>query len=141
MKTQLLMLATAVALLMSAGNAYAQSTPAMFKVPFAFVAGTTALPAGEYHISNGSASGTLSIRDANRHTIQVTVGNLEILDASAQTKLVFHRYGSRYFLAQLWIDGNNLGREVPISRQEREMAKRSAPESMAVVAVSNQVVH
>jgi len=103
-------------------------------------AGLTALPAGEYHISNGSASGTLSIRDANRHTIQVAAGNLEILDASAQTKLVFHRYGSRYFLAQLWIDGNNLGREVPISRQEREMAKRSAPESMAVVAVSNQVV-
>jgi hypothetical protein len=138
MKRHLLMLGAAVALLLSADSAYPQSTPATFKVPFAFVAGTTTLPAGEYHISNGPAPGTLGLRGDDRHTIQVTTGNLETLDASAQTKLVFHRYGNRYFLAQLWIEGNNSGREVPISRQEREMAKKSTPELMTVVTVSTQ---
>jgi len=124
---------------LATGCASAQSTPAMFKVPFGFVAGRTALPAGEYLISNGPAQGSLSLRRGDDlHTIQVSAGNLEILNASRQTKLVFHRYGSRHFLSQLWIEGTNLGREIPIGRQERELAKKSAPDSMALVAVSTQ---
>ncbi len=124
--------------LLAIGSASAQSTPATFKVPFGFVAGTTALPAGEYLISNGPAQGTLSLRGDDRHTIQVSAGSLEILNASGQTKLVFHRYGSRYFLSQLWIEGNNLGREIPIGRQERELAKKNGSDSMALVTASTQ---
>jgi len=124
--------------LLAVGSASAQSTPATFKVPFGFVAGTTALPAGEYHISNGPASGTLSLRGDDLRTIQVSAGNLETLNASGQTKLVFHRYGSRYFLSQLWIEGNNLGREIPIGRPERELAKKNGSDSMALVTVSAQ---
>ena len=124
--------------LLAVWSASAQSTPTTFKVPFAFVAGATALPAGEYHISNGPAPGTLSLRGDDLHTIQVSVGNLEILNASGQTKLVFHRYGSQYFLSQLWIEGNNLGREIPIGRQERELAQKNGSDSMELVTVSVQ---
>jgi len=136
MKSHLFLLTTAAALVLSVGFAHAQSAPSTFKVPFDFVAGTTALPAGQYHISKGPTPGTLSFRGDDRHTIQVSAGNFETLDASAQTKLVFHRYGSRYFLSQLWIKGENLGREVPIGIQEREMAKRNDLESFSVIAVS-----
>jgi len=126
----------AVALLLSAGSAHAQSTVAAFKVPFDFVAGSTVLSAGEYHVSNGPAPGSLSLRDGDGHTISVLVDRLQTLDASTQTKLVFHRYGSRYFLAQLWIEGENRGRELPRVAQEREMARNSAPKSTVVVARS-----
>lgn len=134
MKSQMLMLATLVALVLSAGSTFAQSSPSTFTVPFDFVAGTTTMPAGEYHISNGPASGTLSFRGGDRHTIQVSAGNIETLNASAQTKLVFHRYGGRYFLSQLWIEGENLAHEVPIGSQERERARKSDSKSIAVIA-------
>jgi hypothetical protein len=134
MKSPVFMLSTLVALVLSAGSTFAQSSPSTFTVPFDFVAGPTALPAGEYHISNGPALGTLSFRGGDRHTVQVSAGNIETLDASVHTKLVFHRYGGRYFLSQLWIEGENLGREVPIGSQEREMARKSDPKSMVVIA-------
>ena len=140
MKSHLLLLSTVVALALLSGSTYAQSTPSTFKVPFDFVAGTTALQAGQYHLSNGPAPGTLNLRGDDRRTIQVSVGNVETLDAPAQTKLVFHRYGSQYFLSQLWIKGENLGRQVPIGRQEREMASRNTPESLSVLAVSTHAV-
>ena len=42
---------------------------------------------------------------------------------SEGTKLVFHRYGDRYFLAQIWVAGNNSGSELPKSPREVEVAQ------------------
>jgi hypothetical protein len=40
-------------------------------------------------------------------------------------KLVFHRYGTRYFFAQAW-DGGNTGLELPTTRAERTVANEVA---------------
>jgi hypothetical protein len=128
------MVAAAIVLLLSAGSAYAQSGLGKFNVPFSFVVGDIVLTAGEYHITKDSAPGMLQLWGRDRHTILVFAGNIQTLDASTQTKMVFHRYDNRYFLAQLWVVGQNWGREVPIGRQEREMARKSDPKSMAVIA-------
>ena len=40
----------------------------------------------------------------------------------AKSKLVFHRYGNRYFLTQVWSAGSSLGRELPKSAKEKEQA-------------------
>jgi hypothetical protein len=40
---------------------------------------------------------------------------------SDEPKLVFHRYGDQYFLAS--ISTGSDGRDLPVSRQERELTK------------------
>jgi len=41
----------------------------------------------------------------------------------AEGKLIFHRYGDRYFLSQMWMPGNPTGRELPPSKAELETAR------------------
>src|SRR5207244_6047829 len=50
------------------------------------------------------------------------------------TQLVFHRYGNRYFLYQIWVRGENRGRELPQTRLERELASNRQPAPVAVLA-------
>jgi hypothetical protein len=49
-------------------------------------------------------------------------------------KLVFHRYESTFFLSQVWITGNDRGREVGRSPAEREMAAKTMQRDNTVVA-------
>ena len=128
------MVAAAIVLLLSAGSAYAQSRLGTFSVPFSFVAGETVFAAGEYHVTEDGVPGMLQLWGSDRHTFLVFAGNIQALDASTQTKIVFHRYDNRYFLTQLWVEGQDRGREVPIGRQERELARKSDSKSIAVIA-------
>ena len=64
--------------------------------------------------------------------------NVELPNASRQTKVVFHRYGNRYFLSQLWIEGSNLGRELRVGRQEQEVAEQNSSNTMELATVSTQ---
>jgi hypothetical protein len=54
--------------------------------------------------------------------------------AQKTTKLVFHRYGSHYFLAQIWKAGNDRGQELPASGLETEVARDYPAKSVVVVA-------
>jgi hypothetical protein len=131
------MVAAAIVLLLSAASAYGQSS-GTFKVPFSFVAGEKVLTAGEYHITPDSTPGVLELWGSDRNAILVLAGNIETLGASTQTKIVFHRYENRYFLAQFWVEGEKSGRKLPIGRQESEMARKSDPKSMVIIATTSQ---
>ena len=39
--------------------------------------------------------------------------------AQESAKLIFHRYGNKYFFVQAWIDGDNAGMQAPRSKAER----------------------
>ena len=39
------------------------------------------------------------------------------------SKLVFHRYGSTYFLAQAWMSGDSAGCEISKTKQERALER------------------
>ncbi|HSE98746.1 MAG TPA: hypothetical protein VLD57_10830, partial [Blastocatellia bacterium] len=41
-------------------------------------------------------------------------------------KLVFHRYGDKYFLSQVWSPGLQVGRTVPASDIERSLDREMA---------------
>jgi len=45
---------------------------------------------------------------------------------SQQAKLVFHRYGQRYFLAEVWSGAGEPGRQLTKSQQERAIEKENA---------------
>src|SRR5438105_14096363 len=59
---------------------------------------------------------------------------VEKIAAATSTRLVFHRYGNRYFLYQIWVEGENRGRELPRTRLEKEVASNARPSSVAVLA-------
>ena len=123
MKKYLFTIALALPLLMTAA-ASAQSVHMRAMVPFNFIADGTTLPAGQYDIQTlGTTGKLLSIRNLNSWAgILVLSNSSESSNPSSPTKLVFHRYGNRYFLAELWVRGHNSGYAVPQTSRETEVA-------------------
>src|SRR5262245_13654642 len=86
---------------------YAQSLK--FVVPFDFAAAQATLPAGEYHVSsNVPAQGMIRLSGANGSSNAICFASgIESGSPSDKAKLVFNRYGDRYFLSQVWSGGGN----------------------------------
>ena len=120
--------------LLLAAPALAQTVSMKVNGPFDFIVNGKTLPAGEYRVDAISTStGTIAIRNSEKAAkILALTNGRESLEASETSKLVFHRYGSQYFLAQVWSAGNSEGRELPRSRAEREVASNNQPAAQLV---------
>jgi len=93
-------------------------------VPFDFVVGEKTLPAGKYSVAATDQSGaTMAIANSQGDAAIRLSSPMERKDREKAAKLVFHRYGSTYFLAQVWRAGEATGREISKSDQERGMAR------------------
>ena len=123
MKKYMLTIALAMPLLMTAA-ASAQTIHLRVTVPYKFIAAGATLPAGEYEIQSfGTEEKLLSIHNRNTSAgILIFSNPCESLNASSNTKLVFHRYGDRYFLSELWVMGQMSGHEIPPASREKEVA-------------------
>lgn len=117
-------LATLVLTLAAAGAVHAQSVELKGTIPFGFVVSGKAMPAGEYRVDQDFASGTLLVRafDAESAAIAL-VANNEPAGPREAPRLVFHRYGDRYFLSQVWIP-NKYHSTLHATTLERELAAR-----------------
>lgn len=112
-----------------------------FSIPFDFVIAGKTLPAGEYVVERStlfSASG-LSIRNVDKNAgVYVLTADVESNARPSDSKLVFNRYGDRYFLSEFWTAGQTSGRKVTKSGEERAREREAArgaaqPERVAVV--------
>lgn len=112
--------------LMMVGETVAQSIRMKADVPFEFIVNGSTLPAGQYSIQSfGAVDGkTLLVRndEANQNATVNAIG-VESRKTAKETKLVFHRYGNRYFLSEVWIAGNDRGHALPKSHREEELAR------------------
>lgn len=112
--------------LMMVGDSVAQTLRMKANVPFEFIVNGSTLPAGEYIIQSfGAVDGkTLLVGNADLHqSAIVNAIGVESSKPAGKNKLVFHRYGNRYFLVEVWTAGNDYGRQLPKSHREAEMAK------------------
>lgn len=112
--------------LMMVGESAAQTIRMKAEVPFEFIVNGSTLPPGQYTIQSfGTADGkTLLLRNADKNeNATVNSINVESRKSAPQTKLIFHRYGDRYFLSQVWVAGNDRGHELPKSHREAELAR------------------
>ena len=136
MKNQLFAL-IGLGLLLATASAYAQTGVVKANVPFNFIVDKTQAPAGQYMIHNVGSSGTaMTIESQDRSLVKLVLPNAcESAQVQEKSKLVFHRYGDQYFLAQIWTAGNDRGRELPKTEQEREIAM-SYPAAQDVVVVA-----
>jgi Tfp pilus assembly protein PilX len=139
MKKRVLLMTSILALaaLASARVALAQQKM-IVDVPFAFVAGHATLPAGEYYIQSSSSDSviTLICRSDRSASAMVLSTAATKLAPATKSKLVFNRYGNRYFLAQFWSEGNRTGRELPKSAREKESAQIASLEPRGQVTVA-----
>jgi hypothetical protein len=125
----MLMVIIALALATAVASANAQSARKIVAdVPFEFIVGDQAMPAGEYAAKATSMDGkSLMIQsaDAKRSAIRLT-NAIAPKQNKTHARLVFHRYGERYFLAEVWSGADSTGRQLVKSRQERAIERELA---------------
>ncbi len=95
-------------------------------IPFDFVVADEAMPAGEYRVRTASAQGDgllIQSADAKHSAIRLT-NSVESKKTNA--RLVFRRYGERYFLAEVWNGADSTGRQLTRSKQERAIQRELA---------------
>ncbi|HTT20844.1 MAG TPA: hypothetical protein VMG82_18055 [Candidatus Sulfotelmatobacter sp.] len=135
MKKTLMLFAAALALLVTTA-ASAQTIHEEADIPFSFIINGATLPAGEYSVKSADVTGkVLLISDLNSHTNNLILANsCRSGKVATKDKLVFHRYGDRYFLNQIWVAGNDAGHELPTSRREKEVAGDFSMQEVVLVA-------
>jgi hypothetical protein len=121
------MLIVALAFVTAVVSANGQSQSVKADIPFEFAVGDKTLGLGEYAIKSATAGGdAMMIRSENAKSSALRLTNaIEDKRNVGQVKLVFHRYGERYFLAEVWA-GESGGRELLKSRQERAIERELA---------------
>jgi hypothetical protein len=113
-----------LSLMVAAQVVHAQET-LVVNIPFEFVAGQTTLPAGEYCVEKlGRGSAVVLIHRADRGASAMVMSIATQAKApQSDSKLVFNRYGNRYFLSQYWSAGSSSGRLLPKSAREKEISR------------------
>jgi hypothetical protein len=135
MKKQLSAVLAIAALTVLAMPLFAQHSELMkINVPFNFVAENQWMEGGQYTIQP-LLNGRLLIRSADGK-VATTILSLPapLQSTAADSQVVFHRYGGDYFLAELWMQGQNAGREVLRGKKESELARKGIPRALASLA-------
>jgi hypothetical protein len=132
MKKQLLAL-LGLGLLLATATASAQTMHLKADVPFDFVVGGRTLPSGEYTIRSLNPA-ILSISAPDQKTLVFLTNRCQSLKTSPESKLVFARYGDRYYLSEMWVEGNSTGRQLPNSRPKVRVADNETVETVVVLA-------
>jgi hypothetical protein len=129
MKRQAFTLVSLLSLLLVAGSAIAQTVHVRADIPFNFAVANKTFPAGTYDVS------TVGNRDSKMLLLQSRDGSTSMIigsnaaESSApadKTKLVFNQYGNQYFLSQIWVNGETLGRQLQKSSREKEVGSELA---------------
>jgi hypothetical protein len=127
------LMASAVLLFTIGGAVEAQTNRMQAAVPFAWEMNGQHLNAGKYEISQDRTTNVMEIVDRAHRT-----GSFALLtpvsDKNSATRLVFHRYGNKYFLAEVVTPGLGAGK-LPVSRAEKEAMRAADPREMATVFV------
>ena len=126
-------------MLVSAGAAFSQmgGTRITAQVPFDFVLGNKAVPAGEWTVKSVTTSGVLWIQNADA---KVGLLSAPLIDPSSEPArscaLVFHRYNNRYFLSEIKIEGSTIAYRLPESKSEAEMRAQNVTATEEVLLAS-----
>lgn len=121
----MLTLIVGIAFATAVASANAQSANGVISnIPFEFVVGNETLPAGEYRI-NTALEPALAIKSADLKHSAMRMTNGTKPSSERRARLVFRRYGQKYFLAEVW-NGSERGRQLTKSRQERAIERELA---------------
>ena len=130
----------AAAALVFGSTAFAQGINVRARIPFDFVVGNQEYPAGQYAVQTARDTGFyVSINNQEMRTTRGLAGSYPCISSKPvnpgnEAKLLFHRVGNTYFLFRVWVGGNTVGREFPMSHREKQMAMNGAATETTIVA-------
>ena len=123
----MLALTVSLALATAAASNAQSSNQIVANIPFEFTVGGQSLPAGQYAVRAANSQGNALIvqsDDAKSSAMRLT-NPIRPNKTNEQARLVFHRYGERYFLAEVWSGSDGAGRQLLKSREERAIERES----------------
>jgi hypothetical protein len=128
------LITAAVALMaLAAPFAFAEANFIQADVPFQFLVGEKALPAGNYRVDFDPVSRRLVLRSVNGEAaVQVWTTNVRRKGAPDRGTLVFNKYGKIYVLRQAALAGRTEASALAQSKAEIELA-RNTPAQLAFV--------
>lgn len=99
------------------------------QVPFDFVVGDKVFPAGKCIVqAANAATDTILIRNKNTRTsLYSPTDAAEGAETAATDELVFHKYGDRYFLSTIRVEGTRIVYLLPESKEEAGLRMRNVP--------------
>jgi hypothetical protein len=107
------------------------------QVPFQFHVGNTTLPAGTYVIhrldDNDGTVMQISRKDGTMSAL-FDVESTQANSTPEKTELIFNKYGDRYFLSEMFDEGNPDGSRLYASSDEKMASKQSQSTVAQVVA-------
>lgn len=106
------------------------------QVPFEFIVNGKILPAGECSIEARGDGVTYLRVNSGSHSAFVIPNATESSAVSETTKMVFHRYGDRYFLSTISREGDNRGYALPAGKAEKELLAQKATERDVTLVAS-----
>jgi hypothetical protein len=109
-------LIAALFLALVSASLHAQTMNMRATIPFAFRAGETVMPAGEYTIRD--SSGTLILHNEGGPSVVLLTIAASRSKSPPDARLDFNRYRERNFLSSVWTSGSQDGREILKSRAE-----------------------
>jgi len=98
-------------------------------IPFEFSIGDRTMEQGEYTLTRLNPSSPVKVLQLRRKdgSSSVVIQTIDVVGKiSDNAKLVFNRYGDRYFLAQAWMPGDKNGLALRKSRAERRIEQQLA---------------
>ncbi len=113
--------------------ALAQVRSVKANVPFDFVVGTKAMPAGEYRLSLVGGA-TLRISQTNGSEMAGIVAAPVAGSDNNAPRLLFHRYGTHLFLTEVWVGEMSTSHRLYVSPAELGYARVMPPESVTILA-------
>ena len=132
--------AAALLILMLAGltglvNAQTRPTVSA-EVPFNYIANGKTMPAGECKVRvDGDGVPVLRISSEDQQIFSLAIAN-DSAKAAEESKLVFHKYGTRYFLASVSRRGQNRSYSLPAGRLEKELRASNVEEKDVILVAS-----
>lgn len=121
--TRILMLTLTLLPMLAAAQTPLGDTKIVAQVPFEFAIGSKIVPAGQLvvqRIAPGNDTLTMRNRDAKLNTF-ASPTRVESKRPAATNALVFHKYGNRYFLWEVKVEGSQIMYRLPESRAEAEL--------------------
>jgi len=141
MKYAKLMMALAVTMLpMFATAQFKSSDKIVAQVPFEFVVANKPVPAGEWTVQAATADARLvTIRNGDaKMSLLANISPIETRKTAGAPALVFHKYGDRYFLYGMKIEGTDILYRMPVNKAEAELRAQNVPATEEILLASLQ---
>ena len=97
-------------------------------VPFEFIVGDQTFAAGKYTVRKATNDGkglTISSVDGKSSVARLS-NSVVATNKTRNGRLVFHRYGQEYFLAEVWSGDNDHGRQLIKSEKELQLQREQS---------------